>query len=59
MSVYLSFVPLLPVSGEDLLQHCRLLLAKAFLLAGFTILTHSLELFSGTEKVDVISTVAQ
>lgn len=57
--LYLSFLSLLPFNDEDLLHHWWLLLATALLLAAFTILTHSLELFPGTEKVDVISTVAQ
>lgn len=56
---YLSFLLLLPLISEDLLRQWWLVLATTLQLAAFTILTHSLELFPGTEKVNVISTVAQ
>ena len=56
---YLSFLHLRGLINEDLLMKWMLVLDTTPQLAAFTILTHSLELFPGTEKVNMISSVAQ
>lgn len=56
---HLSFLLLLPLSGGDLQRQRLLFLSTTLQLAAFTISTHPLKLLPGTEKVNVICTVAQ